>query len=56
MKKYKFVLLFIIGLLIDQITKVIVLHTQPDFAVIPGLLNFTLVKNYGAAFRFGTRC
>ena len=50
MKKYRGLFVVLIGVLVDQITKIIVLTKNVDVIVIPNLLNFTLVKNYGAAF------
>ena len=40
-------------ILIDQISKLLILHTigfEKSINIIPNLLNFTLVKNKGAAF------
>ena len=50
MKKLHGIILIIIGVLLDQVSKIIVFNNQVDFTVIPNLLNFTLVQNYGAAF------
>ncbi len=50
MKKIHGIILIIIGILVDQVSKIIVFNNQVNFTVIPNLLNFTLVNNYGAAF------
>lgn len=50
MKKIHGIILIIIGVLIDQVSKMIVFNNQVNFTIIPNLLDFTLVKNYGAAF------
>lgn len=47
------VLLLIVLLFADQITKLLAvfhLKDQPDFAVIPGVLEFSYLENTGAAF------
>ena len=50
MKKIHGIILIIIGILVDQVSKIIVFNNQVNFTVIPNLINFTLVNNYGAAF------
>lgn len=50
MKKYMGWILVISGIVIDQITKLLALNLKDSVVIIPNLLNFTLVKNYGAAF------
>ena len=50
MKKSIGIILIIVGVIIDQISKIIVFNNEVNFTLIPNLLNFTLVKNYGAAF------
>ena len=50
MKKYVGWILVIVGIIIDQISKVFALKIADSIVIIPNLLNFTLVKNYGAAF------
>ncbi len=50
MKKIHGIIIIIIGILVDQVSKIIVFNNQVNFTVIPNLLNFTLVNNHGAAF------
>ena len=50
MKKIHGIILIIVGVLIDQVSKIAVFNNQVNFTIIPNLLNFTLVKNFGAAF------
>ncbi|MBR6253232.1 MAG: signal peptidase II [Clostridia bacterium] len=50
MKKYLGWIFVIVGIIIDQITKSLALNIEESIEVIPGFLNFTLVKNEGAAF------
>ena len=50
MKKYIGWIFVIIGILVDQITKFFALKITDSIEIIPGILNFTLVKNEGAAF------
>ena len=50
MKKYLPWILVLLGVFIDQITKLLALRIENSIEVIPGILNFTLVKNEGAAF------
>ena len=50
MKKYTGIIIIIICMLLDQLTKLLVFNNNIYLTVIPGLLNITLVKNYGAAF------
>ena len=50
MKKYIGWILVAVGILIDQLTKLFALKLENSVEVIPGVLNFTLVKNEGAAF------
>ena len=50
MKKYIGWIFVIIGIIVDQITKFFALGLKESIEVIPGILNFTLVKNEGAAF------
>ena len=50
MKKYIGWILVAVGVLIDQLTKLYALKLENSVEVIPGVLNFTLVKNEGAAF------
>ena len=50
MKKSIGIIIIIVGVIIDQISKIIVFNNEVNFTLIPNLLNFTLVKNYGAAF------
>jgi signal peptidase II len=50
MKKYTGILIILICILLDQVTKLVVFNNNINITIIPGLLNFTLVKNYGAAF------
>ncbi len=52
MKKYIAWILVLVGILIDQITKLLALRIEDSIEVIPGILNFTLVKNEGAVFGF----
>ena len=40
--------LFLVG--IDQLSKNVVTNVSSDISIIPGLLNISLVKNYGAVF------
>ena len=50
MKKYLPWILVAVGVVIDQITKLFALNIEKSIEVIPGILNFTLVMNEGAAF------
>ena len=52
MKKYISWILVLLGIIIDQITKLLALNIVDSIEVIPGVLNFTLVKNEGAVFGF----
>ncbi len=54
MKKYAkyicIIIAIIIMVVIDQIVKLRVLNLENSIVVLPGILNITLVKNYGAVF------
>ena len=53
MKKYAGLIIFICGLLFDQITKIIATTFTKSYEIIPNFLNFTYIKNTGAAFGIG---
>ena len=50
MKKYVGLILVIVGIIIDQITKLLALKITESITIIPNILKFSLVRNYGAAF------
>ena len=52
MKKYIAWILVALGIIVDQITKLLASNIEKSIEIIPGILNFTLVKNEGAAFGF----
>ncbi len=52
MKKYIAWILVALGIIIDQIAKSLALNLEESIEIIPGILNFTLVKNEGAVFGF----
>ena len=41
MKKIHGIILIIVGVLIDQVSKIAVFNNQVNFTIIPNLLNFT---------------
>ena len=50
MKKYIGILIVVLGIIIDQVTKVLAYNNSVNLVIIPNFLNFTLVENRGAAF------
>lgn len=50
MKSFLKLLIILALVLLDQATKLAVLSMNESKVIIPGLLNFTLVKNYGGVF------
>ncbi len=44
------IIIIFFGIIIDQITKYFASKLTDSITVIPNFLNFTLIKNYGAAF------
>lgn len=51
-KKIFLIILGIVILVVDQITKLLVI--EKSFVIIPNILNFTYIKNTGLAFGIGT--
>ncbi len=50
MKKIKYIIFIIVAIIIDQISKHIIISNNVNITLIPNLLNFTYVQNFGAAF------
>lgn len=50
MKSFLKLLIILALVLLDQATKLAVMNLSSSKQIIPGLLNFTLVKNYGGVF------
>lgn len=50
MKKFIGPIIVIIGIIVDQLTKILALNITTSIEIIPNFLSFSLVKNYGAAF------
>ena len=46
-------LILVLFIVLDQISKVLARSITDSIEIIPGILNFTLVKNYGGVFGIG---